>query len=94
VNALSVPDERQAYWDAKATLQTLYDYRCALYAARQAGAIPPTPPALTAAELVNAYGVSMNQYGQRYITFGEWHTYQQTPQPPRRFVVMDGSRTI
>lgn len=73
---------------AAATLRTLDAYRCALYDAQQASAMPPAPPALTADETVNAYGKAMSQYGATYMPFTEWYAKQQTPQPPRRFVVI------
>ncbi len=71
-----------------ATRQALYDYRVALYAARQAGLPAPCPPVLAADALVDAYGADMHEYGSRYRTFAEWMEYQQTPQGPRRFAVV------
>ena len=87
MTALSAPDDRAAYFAARTTLLALGNYRCALYAAQQAGVMPPAPPALTAAQMVDAYGVAMHEPGQRYVTFAEWHALQTTPQPTRRYGV-------
>ena len=73
---------------AAATLTVLYNYRCALWQSQQAGTLPPLPPALSADALVDAYGAAMNRYGAEYVTFAAWLQQQQTPQPPRRFVVV------
>ena len=73
---------------AAATLRTLAAYRCALYAAQQAGTRPPLPPALTAGALVDAYGRAMSEPAARFVPFAEWLQQQQTPQPPRRYVVV------
>lgn len=80
--------EYAAEYAANDTLHTLTQYRNALHTAQQVGTIPPVPPALSAAALVDAYGAAMNKYGARYMTFTAWMQQQQEPTPPRRFAVV------
>lgn len=79
---------RTAEYVANDTLFLLTQYRNALHAAQQTGTMPPVPPALSAAALVDAYGAAMCKYGARYMTFAAWMQQQQEPQPERRFVVV------
>ena len=73
---------RAAEYVANDTLFTLTQYRNALHVAQQAGTMPPTPPTLSAAALVDAYGAAMCKYGAKYMTFAAWMQQQQEPQPP------------